>query len=92
MVEITATGQTVPIPTNQRSGQCGLLLLNRNSTAGWTINWPAAGGAVFQYAGGAAPNITQFPAVIPYTVITTGTNANLNDGVILWGAPTVNIT
>ena len=27
--ECLTTGQTVPIPTNQRSGQCGLLLLNR---------------------------------------------------------------
>ena len=93
MVEITATGQTVPIPTNQRNGQTGLLLLNRASTAGWTVTWPAAGGNVFQYAGGAIPNITQFPAIIPYTVIQDGTAGNnRNDGVILWGTPTVNIT
>ena len=80
-------GQTVPIPTNQRSGQCGLLRLDQ-ATA-----WPAAGGNVFQYAGGAVPNITQFPAIIPFTVIQDGTAGNnRNDGVILWGAPTVNIT
>jgi len=86
LVFINTANQTVPIPTNQRSGQTGMLRLDQAAT------WPAAGGAVFQYAGGAIPNITQFPAIIPYTVITTGTNADLSNGVILWGAPTVNIT
>ena len=28
--------------------------------------WPAAGGAVFQYAANTPPNITEFPAVIPF--------------------------
>jgi hypothetical protein len=86
LVSITAANQTVPIPTNQRNGQTGMLRLDV------AVAWPAAGGAVFQYTGGAVPNITQFPAIIPYTVITTGTNDDLNNGVILWGSPTVNIT
>ena len=86
MVQIVVASQTVPTPTNQRSGQTGLLRLNQ-ATA-----WPVAGGAVHQYAGGAAPNITQYPAIIPYTVVQTGTNANLDDGVIFWGRPTTDIT
>ena len=87
MVQIVATGQTVPVPTNRANGQCGLLLINPTLVNPFTINWPAAGGDVFQYAGGAVPNITQFPAVVPYTVITVGDNTQ-----VLWGTPTVNIT
>ena len=68
----------VPNPTSMVEGMSGLIV----NTAAAT--WPAAGGAVFQYAGGAPPNITEFPAVIPFYCT--------NNTTIFIGTPTVNIT
>ena len=68
----------VPDPTNMAEGISGLIV----NTAAAT--WPAAGGAVFQYAGGAVPNVTQFPAIIPFYCTDNTT--------IFIGTPTQNIT
>ena len=68
----------VPNPTNIVAGVSGLIV----NTAAAT--WPAAGGAVFQYAANTPPNITEFPAVIPFYCT--------NNTTIFIGTPTVNIT
>ena len=67
----------VPNPTNMAEGISGLIV----NTAAAT--WPAAGGATFQYAANTPPNITQFPAVIPFYCT--------NNTTIFIGTPTVNI-
>ena len=68
----------VPNPTNMVAGMSGLIV----NTAAAT--WPAAGGATFQYAANTPPNITEFPAVIPFYCT--------NNTTIFIGTPTVNIT
>jgi len=68
---------TVPVPTNMAEGISGLIV----NTAAAT--WPAAGGATFQYAANTPPNITEFPAVIPFYCP--------NNTTIFIGTPTVNI-
>ena len=68
----------VPNPTNMAEGISGLIV----NTAAAT--WPAAGGATFQYAANTPPNITEFPAVIPFYCT--------NNTTIFIGTPTVNIT
>ena len=68
----------IPNPTNIVAGVSGLIV----NTAAAT--WPAAGGAVFQYANNTPPNITEFPAVIPFYCT--------NNTTIFIGTPTVNIT
>ena len=67
----------VPNPTNMAEGISGLIV----NTAAAT--WPAAGGATFQYAANTPPNITEFPAVIPFYCT--------NNTTIFIGTPTVNI-
>ena len=67
----------VPNPTNMAEGISGLIV----NTAAAT--WPAAGGATFQYAANTPPNITEFPAVIPFYCI--------SNTEIFIGTPTVNI-
>ena len=67
----------VPDPTNMAEGISGLIV----NTAAAT--WPAAGGATFQYAANTPPNITEFPAVIPFYCT--------NNTTIFIGTPTVNI-
>jgi hypothetical protein len=67
----------VPDPTNMAEGISGLIV----NTAAAT--WPAAGGATFQYAANTPPNITEFPAVIPFYCP--------NNTTIFIGTPTVNI-
>jgi hypothetical protein len=67
----------VPNPTNMAEGISGLIV----NTAAAT--WPAAGGATFQYAANTPPNITEFPAVIPFYCP--------NNTTIFIGTPTVNI-
>jgi hypothetical protein len=69
---------TVPTPTNMAEGISGLII----NTAAAT--WPAAGGATFQYAGNTPPNITEFPATIPFYCVSATE--------IFIGTPTVNIT
>ena len=69
---------SVPTPTNMAVGTSGLIV---NTAA---AVWPVAGGATFQYAGGNPPDITEFPAVIPY-YCPSGTE-------IYIGNPTTNIT
>lgn len=69
---------TVPTPTNMTEGISGLIV----NTAAAT--WPAAGGATFQYAGNTPPNITEFPATIPFYCVSATE--------IFIGTPTVNIT
>ena len=73
----TLAGVVVPTPTNMAEGISGLII----NTAAAT--WPAAGGATFQYAGNAPPNITEFPAIIPFYCISTTE--------IYIGTPTTNI-
>jgi len=73
----TLAGITVPVPTNMEAGMSGLIV----NTAAAT--WPAAGGATFQYAANTPPNITEFPAVIPFYCT--------NNTTIFIGTPTVNI-
>lgn len=67
----------IPNPTNMVAGMSGLIV----NTAAAT--WPAAGGATFQYAANTPPNITEFPAVIPFYCT--------NNTTIFIGTPTVNI-
>jgi hypothetical protein len=73
----TLAGIVVPVPTNMAEGISGLIV----NTAAAT--WPAAGGATFQYAANTPPNITEFPAVIPFYCT--------NNTTIFIGTPTVNI-
>lgn len=73
----TLAGIAVPDPTNMAEGISGLIV----NTAAAT--WPAAGGATFQYAANTPPNITEFPAVIPFYCT--------NNTTIFIGTPTVNI-
>ena len=68
----------VPTPTNMAVGTSGLIV---NTAA---AVWPAAGGSTFQYPGGDPPDITDFPAVIPY-YCPSGSE-------IYIGNPTTNIT
>ena len=68
---------TIPTPTNMVSGISGLIQNTAQAT------WPAAGGATFQYAGGTPPNVTEFPALIPYYCI--------SNTEIYIGTPTQNI-
>ena len=73
----TLAGITVPDPTNMAEGISGLI---QNTAA---ATWPAAGGATFQYAANTPPNITEFPALIPFYCP--------NNTTIFIGTPTVNI-
>ena len=67
----------VPNPTNMAEGISGLIVNTAQAT------WPNAGGATFQYAANTPPNITEFPAVIPFYCT--------NNTTIFIGTPTVNI-
>jgi hypothetical protein len=68
----------VPNPTSMVAGISGLIVNTAQAT------WPDAGGDVFQYADNTPPNITAFPAVIPFYCT--------NNTTIFIGTPTVNIT
>ena len=67
----------IPNPTNMVAGMSGLIVNTAQAT------WPIAGGATFQYAANTPPNITEFPAVIPFYCT--------NNTTIFIGTPTVNI-